>query len=150
MKRSKLVLAPVIFSLCGCEPLRGMVSETDIQTAVDIGCVDKALRETFGKIERWDYVDDGSTIPKGTNVAQFAYYNDQESGGWATLDVGSVDENTRISHSFTGIGAELPQRSFPPALRAMGKANSVLKAKCHLDLSGMKLEAGGQKDDALD
>ncbi len=125
------------------------MSERDLHTPADIGCVDKTLRKAFGKIERWDYVDDGSTFPKGTNVAQFAYYKTENSAGWATLDIGRVNDKTRVTHSFTGIGAELPQQSFPPAIRAMEKAGRVLKADCNLDLSGMELKAVGQSVEAL-
>ena len=136
-------------TLGGCEPLRGIVSEKDQQATVDIGCVDTTLRQTFGKIERWDYVDDGTTFPKGTNVAQFAYYKTEDSAGWATLDVGRVDNKTRITHSFTGIGAALPQQTFPPAMRAMRKAGEALKIACNLDLSNMELKAVGQSVEAL-
>jgi hypothetical protein len=147
--RNDLALGLAAFTLCGCEPLRGVVSEKDIGTTVDTRCVDKALRQAFGKVERWDYVADGGTFPSGTSVAQFAYYNG-ESAGWATLDVGRVKGKTRVTHSFTGIGAELPQPSFPPALRAMRKAGRVLRMACNLDLSGMKLKAVGQSVEALD
>lgn len=125
------------------------MSEKDIESTVDIRCVDAALRATFGKIERWDYVDDGTTFPNGTSVAQFAYYKSGDSAGWATLDVGRVSSTTRITHSFTGIGAELPQRLFPPAIRAMEKANRALKAACNLDLTDMKLDSVGQDVEAL-
>ena len=101
------------------------------------------------KIERWDYVDDGSTFPKGTDVAQFAYYKTGDSAGWVTLDIGRVNDMTRITHAFTGIGAELPQQSLPPAMRAMQNAARALKASCGLDLSGMKLDAVGQRVEAL-
>lgn len=149
MRRNELILVLATLTLCGCEPLRGVVSERDFQTPVDIGCVDTALRQAFGKIERWDYVDDGSTFPKGTNVAQFAYYKTEDSAGWATLDIGRVNDKTRVTHSFTGIGAELPQETFPPAMRAMRKADQVLKAVCNVDLSGMELKPVGQSVDAL-
>lgn len=125
------------------------MSEKDLRATVDIGCIDTNLRKAFGKIERWDYVDDGNNFPKGTHVAQFAYYKTEDSGGWATLDIGRVDDKTRVTHSFTGIGAELPQQSFPPALRAMQKASQALKTACNLDLSGMELKAVGQSVQAL-
>ncbi len=149
MRRNEVILFFAAVTLGGCEPLRGIVSEKELPATVDIGCVDATLRQTFGKIERWDYVDDGSTFPRGTNVAQFAYYKTEDSAGWATLDMGRVKDKTRITHSFTGIGAELPQKSFPPALRAMRKASQVLKVACKLDLSNMELKAVGQRVDAL-
>jgi hypothetical protein len=149
MRRNRFFLLLAAVALCGCEPLRGIVSEKDIQATVDIGCVDTTLRQTFGKIERWDYVDDGSTFPKGTNVAQFAYYKTEDSAGWVTLDIGRVNGKTRITHSFTGIGAELPQQSFPPAMGAMQEADHALKASCALDLSGMKLNPVGQNVEVL-
>ena len=116
--------------------------------AVDTSCIDKTLRQAFGKVERWDYVADGNSFPNGTSVAQFAYYNGN-SAGWVTLHVGRVNDKTHISHAFTGIGAELPQQSFPPAIRAMQKAGQVLKIACNLDLSGMELRAVGQSVEAL-
>lgn len=146
--RTTLALVFAGLTLSGCEPLRGVASEKEVATAVDTRCVDKTLRQAFGKIERWDYVADGTDFPKGTSVAQFAYYNG-DSAGWATLDVGRVKDKTRITHSFTGIGAELPQQSFPPAIRAMQKADQVLKAACSLDLSGMELKAVWQSVEAL-
>ena len=147
--RNRLGSVLAALTLCGCEPLRGIVSEKDVGTAVDTDCVDKTLRQSFGSIERWDYVADGDTFPEGTRVAQFAYYNG-ESAGWATLHIGRVKDKTRITHSFTGIGAELPQQVFPPALLAMQKAGRVLRMTCNLDLSGMKLKAVGQSVEALD
>ncbi|MFW2830692.1 hypothetical protein [Sphingomonas sp. ID0503] len=148
MTRTALALALLAFALCGCEPLRGVVSQKDVGTAVDTKCIDKTLRQAFGKVERWDYVADGNTFPNGTSVAQFAYYN-WNSAGWVTLDVGRVNGKTRVSHSFTGIGPELPQQSFPPAIRAMQKAGEVLRMACNLDLSSMKLRAVGQSVEAL-
>jgi hypothetical protein len=149
MRRNGLILVLAEIALGGCEPLRGVVSESDLHTPVDIGCVDRTLRKAFGKIERWDYVDDGGTFPKDTDVAQFAYYKTENGAGWATLDIGRVNDKTRITHSFTGIGAELPQQYFPPAIRAMEKAGRILRADCNLDLSGMELKAVGQSVDAL-
>lgn len=148
MTRNALALALAAFALCGCEPLRGVVSEKDVGTTVDTRCIDMTLRQAFGKVERWDYVADGNVFPNGTSVAQFAYHNGN-SAGWVTLDVGSVNGKTRVSHSFTGIGAELPQQSFPPAFRAMQKAGQVLKTACNLDLFGMKFKAVGQSVEAL-
>lgn len=81
---------------------------------------------------------------------QFAYYRNRDHGGTATLQVGLVDNEMRIVHAFTGAGSELPQESFPPAIRAMRKAEHVLKAACGLDLAGMDLEAVGQSVEALD
>src|SRR4051812_37343449 len=144
MRPHGLILALAAITLCGCEPPRGVVSERDLSTPVDIGCVDRTLRKAFGKIERWDYVDDGSSFPKGTNVDQFAYYKTEHGAGWVTLDIGRVNDKTRVTHSFTGMGGELPQQSFPPAIRAMEKAGRVLRADCNLDLSGMELKAVGQ------
>jgi hypothetical protein len=149
VSRNELALALAAVTLCGCEPLRGVVSEKDSGAAVDIKCVDRTLRRAFGKVERWDYIDDGSTFLIGANVAQFAYYNG-DGAGWATLQVGPVRGGTRVAHSFTGVGAELPQQSFPPAIRAMHKAEKLLGTACSLDLSGLKLKAVGQDVDALD
>jgi len=101
-------------------------------------------------VERWDYVSDGGTFPKGTNVAQIAYYKWDEGVGWTTLHIGSVAEGTRISHAFTGIGAELPQASFPPAMKAMAKASAALQTACGLSLSGMEWREIGQDVEALD
>ena len=148
-RRHTVTLVFVATLLCGCEPLRGVVSEKDIPANVDLACVDATLRRTFGTIERWDYVDDGFTYPKGAKVAQFAYYNTKDGAGWATLHIGRVDGQTRIAHQFTGSGAELPQRSFPPALWAMEIARQALQASCNIDLSGMNLVAVGQNVEAL-
>lgn len=66
------------------------------------------------------------------------------------MHIGLVDNEMRIEHAFTGAGSELPQQSFPPAMRAMRKAGRVLDAACGLDLSGMELKAVGQSVDTLD
>ena len=142
-----MVIALLLFA--GCEPLRGISAQRDYRSSIDISCVDRALRDTFGKVERWDYVSDGNTFPKDADVAQFAYYHSSDQTGWATINIGSLEQGTRITHEFTGIGAKLPQASFPPALRAMNRTNQNLYKECGIDLSGMKLRQIGQEVDAL-
>ena len=149
MLRSALILGFAALFLTGCEPLRGIVSEKDIQTPLDISCVGEALSRTFGEIERWDYDSDGSNFPQYTRVAQFGYYHSEDFAGWAKLEIGKVGREFRIVHSFTGIGSELPQNSFPPAMAAMQKARQVLRSECGVDLSDMELRAVGQTVDAL-
>lgn len=143
-----LICLPVL--LCGCEPERGIRSNRDFPSQVDVACVDRALRQTFSDVERWDYVSDGGTFPNGTSVVQIAYYKWNGGVGWTTLHLGSVGSKTRVSHEFTGIGAELPQASFPPALKAMAKASAALKSACSLNLSGMEWLEIGQDVEALD
>lgn len=124
-----------------------MGSSRDFTSPVDVACVDKALRQTFGMVERWDYVSDGGTFPDGT---PFAYYKWNDGVAWTTLHIGAVGEATRISHQFTGIGAALPQTSFPPAMKAMAKASSTLQTACGMNLSGMEWREIGQRVEALD
>lgn len=150
MKHRKNLLIIAVLMLGGCEPMRGVVSEKDVNSGVDLGCVDASLRRAFGKIERWDYTSDGGTFPKGTEVAQFAYYRTNDSAAWATLHIGEVAKHIRVEHSFTGAGPELPQDYFPPALRAMRKASDAVRTDCHLDLRNMRLKAVGQDVDVLD
>lgn len=135
--------------LAGCEPERGIRSGRDVPSPVDVACVDRALRQAFGKIERWDYVSDGGIFPKGTAVAQFAYYNWNDGVGWAKLHIGSLGQMTRISHDFTGIGAELPQPSFPPAINAMAKATAVVQTACGLNIATDEWREIGQDVEAL-
>jgi hypothetical protein len=136
--------------LGGCEPERGIKSKRDLDAPVDVACADQALRQSFGAVVRWDYVSDGGTFPKGTPVAQIAYYKWDGGVGWATLHIGSVGEGTRVSHEFTGIGAELPQASFPPAMKAMARASAVVQRACGLNLSAMEWREIGQDVEALD
>ena len=109
-----------------------------------------SLRQTFGSVERWDYVSDGGTFPAGTSVAQFAYFKWDNGVGWATLHIGSGGERTHISHDFTGAGAELPQASSRPTMEAMARASAVLQTACRLNLSGMQWREIGQNVEALD
>lgn len=150
MKRNRYILIVAAIALCGCEPTRGIVSEKDVSPFVNLECIDTTLRTAFEKMERWDYVDDGGTYPKGTLVRQFAYYRSEDGRAAATLHVGLVGNEMRIRHSFTGGGSELPQEDFPPAMRAMRKVEQLLEATCGLDLSGMKLKAVGQSVEALE
>ena len=149
MSRARYILLCLALLLGGCEPERGVRSTRDFASTIDVGCVDRALRQTFGQVERWDYVSGGGTFPKQTPVAQFAYHKWDGGVGWTTLHLGSVEGGTRVSHEFTGIGAELPQASFPPAMKAMARASESLRATCGLDLSGMKLREIGQNVEAL-
>ena len=149
MGRASYTLLCLPLLLGGCEPERGIRSNRDIGSPVDVACVDRALRQTFGEVERWDYVSDGGTFPKGTSVAQIAYYKWDDGVGWTTLHIGKVGEGTRISHAFTGIGAELPQASFPPAIKAMARAGAALQTACGLNLSGMEWLEIGQDVEAL-
>lgn len=150
MKRSALavILLPVL--LGGCEPERGIRADGNFPARVDVDCVDRTLRETFGQVQRWDYVSDGGRYTEGTSVVQFAYYSTLTKNAWATLEIGPTKTGTRISHSFTGIGAELSQTSFPPALQAMETATEALRKACHVEMSGMEMREIGQDVDALD
>jgi hypothetical protein len=136
--------------LAGCEPERGIRASRDLALKVDVACVHQTLRSTFGSVERWDYVSDGGTFPAGTAVAQMAYQKWDGGVGWVTIHVGAVGDEVRVSHEFTGIGAKLPQASFPPALRAMEKANSALQSACGLNLSALEWQEVGQDVEALD
>lgn len=150
MQRSPYSLLCLPLLLAGCEPERGIRSNGDFASQVNVACIDRALRQTFGEVERWDYVSDGGIFPKGTTVAQIAYYKGHDGVGWTTLHIGFVGSATRISHEFTGIGPELPQASFPPALRAMARASAVLRRACGLNLATMKWQEVGQDVEALD
>ena len=150
MVRTRYTLLCLPLLLGGCEPERGIRSNRDFASQIDVACVDRTLRQTFGEVERWDYVSDGGTFPDGTPVAQIAYYQWDNGVGWTTLQIGSVGDKTRVSHEFTGIGAELPQASFPPAMKAMAEASAALKTACGLDLSGMQWREIGQDVEALD
>lgn len=149
MGGARYILLCLPLLLGGCEPERGVRSNRDFASPIDVGRVDRVLRQTFGQVERWDYVSDGGTYPKQTPVSQFAYYRWDGGVGWATLHIGSVGRSTRISLEFTGIGAELPQASFPPAMKAMARASDSLRAACGLDLSGMIMREIGQNVEAL-
>nr|GLK22123.1 hypothetical protein GCM10017606_29510 [Microbacterium terregens] len=149
MRASPYILISMTL-LAGCEPERGIRASRDFGSQVDVACVDQSLRKTFGSVERWDYVSDGGTFPKGTAVAQFAYHKWDDGVGWATLHIASVGKGVRISHEFTGVGAELPEVSFPPALRAMERASVALRSACGLNLSGAKSREIGQDVKALD
>ena len=150
MKRGALIFLAASTGSGGCEPLRGVVSERDVDSEVDLNCVSGSLERAFGNVERWDYVSDGGTFPKGSEVAQFGYYRSTDAEGWATIEIAPADKRIRAAHSFTGIGAQLPQSVFLPALKAMARARAVLKSDCNLDLSNMKLREVGQDVDALD
>jgi hypothetical protein len=149
MRASRYILICMPF-LAGCEPERGIQASRDFGSQVDVACVDQSLRSTFGSVQRWDYISDGGIFPKGTAVTQIAYQKWDDGVGWITLHIGSVGEGARISHEFTGMGAELPQVSFPPALRAMEKASAALRSACDLDLSALKWREIGQDVEALD
>ena len=149
MNRIPIATIGLSLLLGGCEPERGIRSNRDYPSAVDVTCVDRALRSTFGEVERWDYVSDGGTFPKGTPVAQFAYYHSSDRAGWATLEIGAVEDGSRVSHAFTGVGSALPQSRFPPALDAMRQASDALGKACDLNLGGMEMREIGQDVDAL-
>jgi hypothetical protein len=152
MKRSAIPLPLTALTLAGCEPVRGVISKKDVVGSVDIKCIDSALRKAFAQVSREDYTDDddGGSYPSETQVAQFVYYSSPDNAGRATLEVGPVPSGTRLVHSFTGLGSELPQGHFPPALAAMRKASETLRAACNLDLTAMPLRSVGQHVDALD
>ena len=148
--RSNLVLLFALAGLAaGCEPLRGVVSEKETSEPVDLACVDATLRKAFGKIERWDYASDGNGFSNGTKVAQFAYFHSVDGRGWATLEIGSAGSTTRIVHSFTAIGAKIPEQDFPLAFQMMDKAAAALQAICKLDLRDMSTKSVGQRVESL-
>lgn len=151
MSRNALLARVLVVSLAGCEPLRGVVSEKETPTPVSVDCVDAALRKAFGKVERWDYVSDGSnSFTTGTKVAQFAYYQSDDARTWTTLELANGGKVTRLAHSFTGAGCKIPEDDFPPAFRMMRKATLALQSACGLNLADMRLEAVGQHVEALE
>jgi len=149
MNHFPIACAGIVLMLSGCEPERGIRADRDFSTAVSVDCINHALVETFGKIERWDYVSDGHLFPKGTEVAQFAYYSLPDGAGWATIKVGFTEQGTRVVHDFTRIGTELPQSVFPPALKAIGRANRAVEQSCQVDLDDMEMREIGQNVEAL-
>jgi hypothetical protein len=146
---SLLVFSCLTIILSACEPERGIRAVQEEDSQVDIACIDLALRQEFGSVERWDYVSDGGTFPRGTAVAQFAFFKWNEGVGWGTLHTGTVGRKTRISQEFTGVGAALPQASFPPALEAMARARASIATRCSVSLNGAGWNEIGQNVDAL-
>lgn len=149
MRRLLVILPAAAILVSGCEPERGMRGNRDFDVPVNVGCIDKALRAEFGSIERWDYVSDGFEFPDQTNVAQLAYYQSPDQSGWATLKIGRIGAETRVVHDFTGIGSELPQKIFPPAMDAMDRANAAVQKACGLSIGGLKMREIGQDIEAL-
>jgi len=93
----------------GSEPERGIRADRDFANPVSVDCINTALVETFGEIQRWDYVSDGRFFAEGTSVAQFAYFSLPKQEGW-------VDSGSRWR-----------QFRFPfPAIRACAKINFTL------------------------
>ena len=148
MSRARYLLVCLPLLLGGCEPERGIRASQDFTSQIDVTCVDRALRSAFEDVGRWDFVSGGGTFPKGSRVAQFSYFR-LARGGEAVLEIGPLGDSTRVSHAFHSAGAELPQAAFPPAMEAMAEASTVLKAKCGLNLLGMKMRAIGQDVEAL-
>jgi hypothetical protein len=149
MRIALLTLPIAATLLSGCEPERGIRGHRDFDVPVDVGCIDAALRTEFDQIQRWDYVSDGFEFPDQTNVAQMAYYQSNDQLGWATLKIGRIGDKTRIVHDFTGMGSELPQSVFPPAMNAMNRANEVVDKACGLSIGGLQMREIGQDVDAL-
>jgi len=151
-KRLPLAAAAVITAtlLSACEPERGVRATRDFDRKVDVACVERALNDSFPHVSRYDYVDDGyGTFTKGTQVAQFTYYRSDDRRGVSWVEVGDTKQGARLSHSFTGLGMELPQEDFPEALSKMRQANAALAAQCQLELGTAKLKEIGQDVDAL-
>lgn len=144
MNHNVIPLLAIVSLTCGCEPIRGVVAEKDQADPVDLVCVQRALREEFGSVERSDFVSDG------TPIAQFGYFQSSNGKGRATLEVGKKGHGTSLRHAFTGAGSELPQEDFPPAFQAMDRAALALKAACGLDLGRVERRAVGQYVDGLD
>lgn len=136
--------------LCGCEPLRGMQGVRDYPHPIDARCIETALNGAFRGVRRNRYVSDGGEFPSGASVIQFTYAQTSDASGQAMIEVSNFSTGSRIVHGFTGIGAQLPQSAFPPALRAMVKANQAISQRCQLNLRGIGLKAIGQRVNALD
>ncbi len=136
--------------LVGCEPERGIRASEDFAWRIDITCVDRILRKTFGNLDRGDFVSDGVIFPKGTVVAQLAYWEGGDGVARSRLNIGYVGTGTRISHEFTGAGNELPQAAFPPALEAMGRASAAIRLGCGVNLSPPRWQEIGQDVEAVE
>jgi hypothetical protein len=137
--------------LAACEPARGIRAARDFAYEADVTCVERALQSHFPDVSRYNYVDDGyGTFPKSTSVTQFTYHRGKDGSGVSWVELGDTDEGTRVAHSFTDLGSEIPQDSFPEALLKMRAANAALASECQIDLRTAELEEIGQDVDALD
>lgn len=136
--------------LSACEPERGIRATRDFAFDANVDCIERALQSQFPKVSRYDYIDDGyGPFPKNTSVAQITYHRGEDGRGVSQVEVGNTDKGTRLAHSFTDLGSEIPQEHFPEALAKMRKANAALASECQLDLRTTKLEEIGQEVDAL-
>ena len=122
----------------------------DYPNQIDAGCVEAALNSAFRGVRHNQYVAGGGEFPNGASVTQLTYAQTGDARGQAMFEVSNFSTGSRIVHSFTGMGGQLPQSAFPPALRAMVKANDTISQRCHLDLRGIGLKAIGQHVNALE
>jgi hypothetical protein len=139
-------LAAIIL-LTGCEPERGIRATWDLAGRIDVDCVEQSLQRRFDAVHRNDYESEGYVFPRGTDVAQFTYYGPGSGVAW--IEVGAIPNGTRIAHSFTTVGWDIPQQAFPPALARMREATAGLLADCRIDLRQARFTEIGQNVDAL-
>ena len=136
--------------LVACEPERGVRATRDFAHEADVACIESALQKHFPDVSRNDYSNLGhGTFRTDTPVTQFTYHRSGDGRGVSWVEVGDMEEGTRIALSFTGIGMELPQEDFPEALAKMRQANAALATECRLDLGSAELKEIGQQVDAL-
>ncbi len=146
MRRIPISLVCLALCLGGCDTAYGIRADANYSTKIDLKCVDGALREAFGQVHRWDYVQAGGagTFPDGTPVTEFSYFSTPRNHAAATLAIGNVQRGTQVSHSL--LGDKLPPAEFARALAAMKRAGNALRADCGLDLSNMKMREVGLRD----
>jgi hypothetical protein len=142
MRRLPISLICIAACLGGCDYESGFRGARDYPSPIDIRCVERALQKEFGEVPRYNYVQiaAGGPFPKGTSVTEFVYHRrPEQEKGYVILSVANTKSGARVSHSFSRIGAEIPETDFPPALAAMRQASSALRASCGLNISGMKM-----------
>ena len=141
MRGLPFLLICIAACLGGCDYESGFRGTRDYPSPIDIRCVEGALQKEFGEVPRYNYVQEAlGPFPKGTSVTEFVYHRrPEQEKGYVVLSVANTKSGARVSHSFTRIGAKIPEADFPPALAAMRQASSALRASCGLNISDMKM-----------
>jgi hypothetical protein len=128
-------------------PERGVIAEGDLPIRIDYECAEKAIRSEFPDAHVMGA--SAGDLPEGVEETLIDYYHPNDET-WAVFAFYDTPSGSHVSHFFLGHGPKLPQSAFPPALKAMRRAQDALKRDCNVDLSSIPLKAVGQRVDALD
>jgi hypothetical protein len=137
MRVWKLAAGLVAASVGGCDPIRGVQTNIDLKTPLDLGCVDQTIRKTSGVGEVSHQVDqtEGTQIlpyrGKVITVMEAWQYGGDKGG---TVQISNDGKKIVFFNGRLKIGNPFPKADLDAYVPLMNRVNAALERECGLPL----------------